>query len=218
MQKAGSAFTAQALPRLNDILAALTNDQPIADIKAAMAAVLGETASLDRAVTAVTAQSQSVSNLIFGDLNQLAAIGAGLSSQAAGLQGRLGDARGQEAAAQKRYYYLIALGPLGLVGLAAALALYLQLKSDINGIESTISNLKAQINALAAMQSACSALSADFQGVITRTANVRNVTDLLADAIRQMNNDLNIGSDRVTLEIVVRAATAEVTSLGIDLA
>jgi len=217
LQQTGSAYVAQAVPQLNDILSILVNNQPILDIKAGMAAVLAETASLNDVVSAATEQSEAVSNLVFGEFNQLAAIDAGLASQATSLQGQLGAAQGEEAAAQKRYYYLIALGPFGLVGLAVALGLYLKWKSDVNDIESSISNLNAQINVLTSMQSACNALGADFQSVVARTSDVRNTTDLLGSSIRQINSDLNLGSDRITLEIVVRAAIAEITALGIDL-
>jgi len=217
MQQTGSAFVARAVPELNDIMAMLTNNQPIVDIKAKMSAVLDQTASLDNVVMAVTKQAESISSLIFGDFNQLAIIEAGLSGQATNLQGQLGAAQGEEAAAQKRYYYLIALGPFGLIGLAAALALYLKLKSDVNDIQSSISNLNAQINVLTAMQSACNALGTDFQSVIARTSDVRNAMDLLGGSIQQINNDLNNGSDRITMEIVVRATITEITALGIDL-
>jgi hypothetical protein len=217
MQQAGSSFSQTALPQLNDIETMVSNEQPVAAIKARMAAVLGEAQPLQSTVEEVSGQVASVSSLIFGYFNQLAAIESNLTTQMTALQGDLGNAESEEDAARKRYYYLIALGPFGLVGLSVALGLYLKWRSDVNGYESQISSLNAQINAIMAMKSACQQMGTDFQAVIAKSSGVRNSTDFLTGSIMNIDHDVGTGTNHTVLGIMVRAAITEVTNLGVDM-
>lgn len=217
MQLAGAGFVQTALPELNAIETLITNEQPLVSIKAEMARVLGRANVLDASVNQVTAQINSVSTLVFGDFNQLATIEAGLTTQMTTLHAQLGDAQGQEDAAKTRYYYLIALGPFGLVGLAVAFGLYMKWRSDVNGYESQISSLNGQINSLTAMRSACQLMGTDLQGVIAKASGIRNSVGSLTGSIQGINTDLSLGSSYIVLCVLVRAAITEVTTLGVDM-
>jgi chromosome segregation ATPase len=217
MQQAGSSFSQTVLPQLNDIETMVSNEQPVPAIKARMAAVLGEAQTLQSTVEQVSGQINSASSLIFGYFNQLAAIESELTTQMSALQGALGNAESEEDAAKKKYYYLIALGPFGLIGLSVALGLFLKWRSDVNGYESQISSLNAQINALTGLKSACQHMGTDFQAVITKNSGVRNSTDFLTSSIMNINNDVSTGTNHTVLGIMVRAAITEVTTLGVDM-
>ena len=217
VQSTGTAFVRQALPQLNEILTASSNGSPVSAIEQQLAVVLAEITATDNAVAAVSSQSAALATLVFGDFKQLATIEANLAAQMTSLQGQLGAAQGEQEAAQKRYYYLLALGPFGLVGLATALGLYLKWKSDVNGIGSQISGLNGEISALAAMQSACELIQSDFQAVIDAIAKVQNLALLLRDSIVQIDNDMKDGGTPLVWQIKVRAAITEITAFGIDI-
>jgi hypothetical protein len=216
MQKAVSSFVQIAIPQLNTIETMVWGNQPLPQIKAAMANVQNEATALRSSVDGTSGQINTASSQVLGYFGQLATTESGLTAQMRTLQGHLGDAQGEEDAAQKRYYYLLALGPFGLPGLAVALGLYFKWKSDVNGYESQISSLNAQINLFNAMKEACRLMGLDFQGVVTKLAGVRISVDILASDILTIESDLDSGSALPVIGIMVKAAITEVTTLGVD--
>ncbi len=217
LQQAMARFTQTALPQLNAIHQSISSGTgTLPTVTAAVATVLGEANTLQSTVTAASTQINAASTQVLGYFDQLAAIEATLTTQMTALQGQLGDAQSEEDAAQKRYYYLLALGPFGLIGLAVALGLYLKWKSDVNGYESQISSLNASINSLNAMKGACQQLGGDFQVVMSKISGVDNAVDFLASELLSINSDLQSGSSLPVIGIMVTAAITEVTTLGID--
>lgn len=217
MQKTGARFVTNALAQLNELLGLIASGQPMSDLKPKLALVLGEVGAMETTVDKVSAQIAVFSTMVFGDFNQLATIQANLGNQMSALNGQLTNAQGEEDAARKRYYYLLALGPFGLIGLAVALGLYFKWRSDVNGYESQISALNAQIGTFMAMQNACKLLDSDFRSVISKTSGVKNTTDFVNASLQEINKDLGAGVDRTTLDIVVRASITEVTTLSVDI-
>ncbi len=216
LQKAVSSFVQSAIPQLNSIETMVSGGQPLPQIKAAMANVQNEATALKSSVDGTSGQINAASSQVLGYFGQLATIESGLTQQMTTLQGQLGDAQGEEDAAQKRYYYLLALGPFGLVGLAVALGLYLKWKSDVNDYQSQISSLNTQINSLSAMNLACQQMGNNFQGVVAKISGVRNSVDFLASDILTIESDLDSGSALPVIGIMVNAAITEVTTLGVD--
>jgi hypothetical protein len=216
LQKTVADFVRIATSQLNGAETLIAGNQPLAAIKAAMATVRGEADTLKSKVDGLSSQISAASSRILGYFNQLATVESALASEMGILRGQLGTAQGEESAAKSKYYWLIALGPFGLIGLAVALGLYLKWQSDVNGYESQIAALNGQISALVAMKSTCQQLGTDFQGVVTKISGIRNSGDFLASDILTINTDLDAGSALSVIGIMVKAAITQVTTLGVD--
>ena len=216
MQTEIGGFVQTAIPELNEIETMASEKSPLPDIEAKIATVVGETNTLKPLVQEATDKINSAMSQVLGYFNQLAGIESDLTSQMTTLQGKLGNAKGEEEATKKRYYYLLALGPFGLIGLAVALGLYLKWKSDVNDYESQISSLNTQINSLKAMKSASQLMGSDFQLVVTKISGVKNSVDFVANDVLKISSDLDSGTALLIIDIMVKAAITEVTTLGID--
>ena len=216
LQGTVSVFVNQATPQLNAIETQLKSNQPMDEIKTAVDVVCGEANTLNTSVIRVIASIQSTITIIEGNFNQLDAVQKDLTNQMTQLQGQLGDAQSRESAAEKKYWYLLALGPFGLVGLAAALALYLSIKNEVDGYQKEINGLNSQIAALNSMKVSTGQLSASFQTVITSVSGVKNSVSFLSNDILEIQTDLSLGDSRTVIEIAVTAALNEVNTLGID--
>ena len=187
-----------------------------AQIKTKMAVVVQLVGQLQSSVNQLATEVNSASQQLFGYFNQLSAIESQISNQMAGLQGQLGNAEGEEEAAKKRYYYLLALGPFGLAGLAVALGLYLKWRSDVNGYQNQINSLNGQIGSLSAMNAATRTLGQGFQGLVSKLSGVKNSVDFLATEVLAIDDDLNENDAPFVIGLKVRAAITEVNTLGID--
>jgi hypothetical protein len=216
-QGKGTGFVATALPQLNEIETMLSNNANLPQIKAQMAVVMQEVLPLQSAVHQLVTEVSSASQTLFGYFNQLASIEAQINDQMTSLQGQLGNAQGELDAAKKRYYYLLALGPFGLIGLAVALGLYLKWRNDVNGYENQINQLNGQIASLSAMNAASHALGQGFQGLVAKLSGVKNSVDFLASEVLAIDSELNANDAPIVIAIKVRAAITEVNTLGIDL-
>jgi len=220
MQTAVSSFVQIAIPELNNIEKMVSGNQPLPNIKAAVANVQSEASTLKSSVVEVSTQLKQVSSQAFGYFNQLHTIGSSLTAQIVTLQSQLGNAQSAQKAAKKKYYYLIALGPFGLVGLSVALGLYLKWRSEVNDYESQIRSLSTQINLFSAMKLTCQLLVTDLQEVVTQTSGIKNSVDFLISDILAISSDLDLGSGSAAflsvIDMKVKAAIAEVTTLGVS--
>ena len=216
MQKSVTGFVQQATPELNKIEAMVSGNQPLPQIKTAIANVQTEASGLQTSVNETSAKIQAASSQVLGYFGKLATIESNITGQMTTLQGQLGNAQSEEEAAKKKYYYLLALGPFGLVGLAVALGLYLKWTSDVNGYENQIRSLNAQISSLNAMKSACQLMGTDFQGVVSKISGVKNSVNFLVSDILEVESDLDSGSPLPIIEIKVKAAITEVNTLDVD--
>jgi hypothetical protein len=129
----------------------------------------------------LTTAIDTVSSEVLGYLGQLAPIENTLSSQATTLNGQLLTAKAEEEAKKKDYYWLIALGPFGLIGLAIALPIYFKLKAEVDNYETQIGTLNAQISHLNAMRSACQFMGGEMQDLVTKVSGLKNAIDFMAD-------------------------------------
>lgn len=216
MQAAVNEFVNQAIPQLNAIKEMAEKSQPVDQIKPAMDVVQQESNNLKTLVDNASAQIKQASNEVMGYFNQLAQVNSDLTGQITSLQGQLGDAQSEEAAAQKKYYYLLALGPFGLIGLSVALGLYLKWKSDVNDLQSQISALNSQIAVLNSMKLASQQLGTDFQGIVDKISGVQNTVEFVASDLLEIDSDLETGTSLPVITLKVTAAITEVTTLGID--
>lgn len=74
----------------------------------------------------------------------LSSVLSGLHDDISSLTAQINTARDKASAAKKKYYAMIALGPFGVAGLAAALAVYLTTKKETQSLERKMSDLRQQ--------------------------------------------------------------------------
>lgn len=218
LQQAAAAFVQMATPQLAQVQAMLSANAPLPGIKAAMSALQQQAQQLQGMASGTAGTLTGQTAQLMGYFNQLASVEAGLQSQATALQGQLGDAQSELDAAQKRYYYLLALGPFGLAGLAVALGLYLKWKSDVGDLQGQIGGLHGQIAALNGMQAACQQLGADCQTLAGSVSGVRNAVNFLVSDLLEVSSDLDAGDATVVIALMATAAGTELATLGTDAA
>lgn len=217
LQTTVTAFVQQAELQLKEAGEQVSGDTPLTKVKATMVEVQNEASNLKAKVDNVTVNITAAADNVAGYSNQLATVESDLNKQKAELQGQLNAARNKEAAAKKKYYYLIALGPFGLVGLSVALALYLKWKGEVNGLERKQSALSAQISRHTMMVAATKQLGLDFNNLSTKISSVKNTVDFLSGDIGTIIADVEEpNTSRATIEVYIKAAEAEVSTLAVD--
>ncbi|MEH0019220.1 MAG: hypothetical protein V6Z89_06180 [Desulfobacter sp.] len=218
LQSNVSAFTAKALPQLNEANQALENKTPLDQIKSMVLPVKSMAQELQSSVADSTGTFTSAMQEVNGYPNRLAGVVNELNQQKTELQGKLNNARSEESATKKKYYYLIALGPFGLIGLAAALALWQTWKSKVSDLESEQSRLSAQISTLNSFVAAINQIQSDFTDLVNKINNVKNSLDILAGDISNTITDLEDSSHSSVAQVYISAAIAEVNTLAKDAA
>ena len=210
------AFLASAKPSLDNVIDQLAQGadgqsvaSTIADIASKMAAFQSTSSTL------VTAATGAMSTLTTS-FTTLSGIEGTLQTQIAGLQGQLGTASGEMTATQKRYYYLLALGPFGLVGLSVALALYLKWKGDVSNLQAQINSLNSQIASLQSIISSCKALATSESLVLQDLTNLKNSINSVSSDFTEIEQDLAGTTDPTLLQTVARAADAMLVTLEAD--
>jgi len=148
-----------------------------------------------------------------------AQISADLNRQKTELAGKLEAAKNQKAAAQKKYYYLLALGPFGLAGLATALGLYLDWSSKVNDIEAEQNRLHAKIVRIESMEAAMNQLKSDVEVLSTSLLSVKNSVDMVCADIQTIKDDIhNSDVPSSVLTVHINAAKTQVDVLKMDAA
>lgn len=216
LQSKVGVFVNSTNPELKTIEAMLTSNQSLEDIKTAVEKLCDEASALTASATQALTTIRQLISTMYGYFNQLASIQKGLTSQRTNLEGQLGEAQGRENAAKQKYYYLIALGPFGLIGLVVALALYEHIKSEVNGYERQISGLNSQISSLNVLKKTTGQLGNEFRNVISKVTSVKNTVSFVSNDILQIRSDMALGETRIVIEIAIKAAKTEMKILSID--
>ncbi|KAI6661634.1 hypothetical protein LOD99_13507 [Oopsacas minuta] len=216
LQEVIRSFVMSALPQMEDILMKLEHNDSLNEISDMVNRLDEEANELNSQVTQELTTIQGIITTTNGYFNELASIQNDMNAQLITLQSNLVYAQNQENKASKKYYYLLALGPFGLAGLAAALAAYEAIKKQVSGYEGQISSLNTQIASLNSMIAATGQLTTDFQLLINCLSGVKNSVSFIADDILQIQTDLNEGDARSVIEIAINAGITEVKALSID--
>lgn len=214
LQSTTQAFVADMTPRLANVMTQLQGSTPLSEITPELTAIQQSSSEVHTGVVAVADQIMALKVTVDGYDAQLAAVTNTLAGQMAGLQAKLGTARDNAAAASKKYYWLIALGPFGLIGLAAALAAYEVIRTEVAGYEQQASAAQAQIARLQAMVVATRQLMADFGDVGMKTQDVVNALEFLGNDIMQLVTDTSTGTSRPQLILFAQAAQTELATVG----
>ena len=209
-------YVESALPQLDTIETMLANNVPLEEIRTAVDNLRKETDFLNTILDPVMLCIEETIETMYGYPDQLTSILAGIIKQRTVLQGQLGYAENREKAAKKKYYMLIALGPFGLAGLAAATAAYLSIKKEVNGYKSEISALNSQIDSLNIMITATGQLYTDLGNVTSSVTSVKNAVSFVSNDILEIESDLSSEDARIVIAIKVKATITEVKTLAID--
>ena len=178
----------------------------LSDIAHNMLAFQSQANSLLTSATAATSQ-------LTASFTTLSNVEGTLQGQISALQAQIGSAQGELDAARKRYYYLLALGPFGLVGLAVALALYLKWKGNVSDLQNQISSLNAQIQPIQNMISSCQSLATVESQLLQSITSLKNAIDAVGSDFSEILTDLQSNTNPIVLELTVRAAHSTVTIL-----
>ena len=148
---------------------------------------------------------------------QLATIESQLNAQIVAQQAQLRSLQSQEASARSHYYYLIALGPFGLVGLVAALILYQNMQSQVNSLQAQVNAQAAQLSRLKSMAVVTTQMHADLSALDTCLSSINNaVTILCADIVVIIEDTEQTDKTRAVIKVYVIAAKQTVDTLGVD--
>lgn len=213
VQQAVLDYCASALPELQTILTQLKAGADPSSVSAKLTDIANRFAQLQAQTKPLSGDASSVRAAITAAASQIASLESSLDSQIANLNGEIGAAQSKEKAAKDKYYYLIALGPLGLIGLAAALALYEHWSGEVDDLQKSIASLRAQIVPIKGMVAACQQLGDAGTGMLTAISNLDNTVDAVGSDGQEIV--ANLGESK-EVELFVAATIGAIQTLQRD--
>ncbi len=210
------------VPRIEDALSqaetALQQGKPLGEVKVLIDAANTEARGLETTANDVSDLLGKARNSIAAYSNDLAGIENQIGKEIAALNGELGNLKSKRDAAKKKYYWLIALGPFGVAGLAAALALYLKFKHDVDHLQGEINGKQKQVDKQKALVTAVKSLNGDFDTLVDKVSGIKNAVGFLSDDIGRVISDLEHEGNRTIIELFVKAAQTEAKEVAADVA
>jgi hypothetical protein len=201
---------------LDNAIAELAKGGGAAQVSSTIAGITSTISGFQTQATSLLSGLNAATTQVTGSFTTLSNVEGSVQSQIATLQGQVNAAKGQLEAAQKRYYYLLALGPLGLAGLAIALGLFLHWRSQVSDLQNQVNALNDQIRPLQLMIGACKSLAANQGIALQRMTNVKNVIDTAAADFTEVLKDLSASTSAATLELLLRACQGMLVTLEAD--
>ncbi|MEW8388700.1 MAG: hypothetical protein AB2660_14355 [Candidatus Thiodiazotropha sp.] len=212
-------FVLFAKHEIDKDLSYLKGTSPLSETETLILEVKKGAAQLSEQVSNIAKQISDLSSEVTGFATSLYKIESEINHQKAAIQGMLNKAIEKENAANKKYLYLLALGPFGLVGLATAFGLYAELKSEADGYAKQVSAHSSQISRLSSMVNATTQLASDFVDLSSKTQDLKNGINFLAGDILEILKDTGSNNEhRKTIIVLLIATQAEINSLSADAA
>ncbi|MDN7184562.1 hypothetical protein M0D69_42430 [Caballeronia sp. SEWSISQ10-4 2] len=209
-------FITSAKPSLDSVIVQLAHGANGQLVSTTIAGIASQMAAFQSTSSSVVTTATSAMSTLTTSFTTLSGIEGALQTQIAGLQGQLGTASGEMEGTQKRYYYLLALGPFGLVGLSVALGLYLKWKGEVSDLQGEINSLNSQIASLQSIVLSCKALATSESQVLQDLTNLKNAIDAVISDFTEIEHDLAGTTDPTLLQTVARAADAMLVTLEAD--
>jgi hypothetical protein len=210
------SYVERAQSQLNQIERLLADNAPLELVLPQLKALQVDSCDVKGSVDSLALKIVGSANQVFGFANPLAAVQSQLRSQKISLQEQLSNARSEQEAIHKRYLYLLALGPFGLVGLATALGLYFKWKSDADNLEAQVNAANLQISRLDIMMCATNQLIADFRDLSSKITGVKNTIDFLAADISTIITNTEQAGGGTAIELYIKAALFQILTLKCD--
>ncbi len=217
-QSTALAFAPKATEQLEAVEKQLEAKAPADQVLAA----LNEISSAAKKVLATMANADAITraatNEVAGYSNQLAQIETQLNEKKTALVGAMNTAKDDAAAAKSKRWYWLLLGPFGIAGAAAALALFITETNKANDLESQANALQAQISRQNALVAATKQMGNDFVALLSRIQNLQNASNIVGSDIDELLQDAKGGDTSLVIQLHVKAAISEVATLAADAA
>lgn len=217
VQSATLGFAGTASSTLDSALAMVDTD--LSGALTALQSLQKEATATQGIVDARIDGVQSEVAALDGDVQTLVKKAVALDAQVSALQAQVASKKAEAAKAKKKELYLIALGPLGLIGLAAAIAVYEKLQSEVNDLDGQAATAAAQQRQVAAARTAVQTLDGDARRLVASLGNVRNALDFVSnDIARDIDNAKAAEKSGVTniVKLFIQASISEVATLRSD--
>ena len=210
-------FTVQATAQLNTALDYVTGEKDLAQVGLILQQVHLEALKMQAEAGKTSGQVSTAVGAITDFPNQLTPISKKLHDENVALSVQLEAAQKEESSTKKNYYYLLALGPLGLPGLAVALVLYSKWSNEVNALKAKQSAISASMDNLTIMTTAVGQLSVEITNLSSGLLRVKTAVEIVIGDLKTIVDDVDKRDiDRVVIEMRIRAALVQVNTLAID--
>ena len=215
LQKSILDFSGNSIPELEQIIRDLDNGADPTSEKTKLLTLAQQFSALKSQSGSLHQMVINATNTISGQSTAIAQTEQQLRSQIANLDGEIAAAKAQRDAAQKKYYWLLALGPFGLIGLSVALGLYLKWKGDVDALGQQINALSAQIIPFQAMLHASATLGTASSGLINVIGQLDSAVDAVSSDMGEIIANLSSPDD---LKLFITATIGMIRTLEADAA
>lgn len=220
--KALQASAKAGMPKIDAGLAKALTDldagKPLSDVMVSVKAASAVAATLEAEAEAVSMTASKMRGTVAGFSQDLAKVAHGIDQEITTMNATLLMLESKRDAEQKRYYLLLLLGPFGLIGLAVALALYEEMKGNVDKLSQQIRDQEAQIQQAKSLIGAVKVLNKDFGILASNASGLQNALSFLSSDIAEIIDDLEHAEARSAIKAYIVAAQAEAKEVAEDAA
>ncbi|MGF1735087.1 hypothetical protein [Photobacterium satsumensis] len=207
-------YVEKVRPQLNEMLSLAEKQAPVNVIMPLQEQVMGLTEAHQTQYSALLTDIQNHARNIDNTVSKIANITSELRKEEASINAQLDSKRSELESAKKKYYYLLALGPFGLVGLATALALYTKFKGEENELAGKAQQLSNRLNMVKTMEASLHTLSQEVGNLLNSLSSLSNGVGLIRGDLENIMQDVSQSPINYTvLTIHIHAALAQVEEL-----
>ncbi|EGQ9205189.1 hypothetical protein NMR54_003463 [Vibrio cholerae] len=219
IQSDTAPYVEKVKPLLNEMLALADKKAPVNDIMPLQEQVMELTEAHQTQYGALLTDIQNHARNIDSAVSNIANITSELRKEEASINAQLDAKRSELESAKKKYYYLLALGPFGLVGLATALALFNKLKGEENTLAGKAQHLSNKLHMVKTMEFSLNTLSQEVGNLLNALSSLSNGVSLIRGDLDNIMQDVFQSPINYTvLAIHIHAALAQVEELEQDAA
>jgi hypothetical protein len=215
-QKSINGYCASARTAINQALADLSAGKDLSVVLNDIKASVNGVHTMQQGINGMNTTVKTSKNQLIGLEQQLTAINTHLTNQIISLQVHLTSEEQSIAAKRKNYLYLLALGPFGLIGLAAAgIAIAVQ-EGQIASLRGEMAKQQATVAQTRMLQVGMSHLGTTMSSIVNGLSTLKNAIDFLAGDLDTIATDLTTGKNSGQLQIYLHTALSQITSLEQD--
>jgi hypothetical protein len=218
-QTLATGFAGPAMGTLDGVSAQVSANNIAGALSAIQTLQTQATETQDK-ILQIVQQTQSANSQANGWVATIATTQARLTAQKNSLQAQLDSKRSDADSAKKKELYLIALGPLGLVGLAVAMGIYSKLQSEVDDLNNQANDIANQLNTVTATGVSVGALQADLQSGVGAISSLRNAVEFVSTDVGNVIASLSASSDPknsiTVITLFVQTCRTELTTVLAD--
>ncbi|MCU7889846.1 MAG: hypothetical protein KZQ59_17800 [Candidatus Thiodiazotropha sp. (ex Lucinoma aequizonata)] len=220
IQSTSLDFAGNAKSQLNSALTAVNNND-LSNALGILQKTQNQADNVKATINRDADQIQSTFSQFNGYTQTLGSQITSLNAQLSSLQSQLASKRSEAASAKNKELYLIALGPFGLVGLAAAMALYEEMEKSVHKLERSAYDVANKLATVRAAQQSVETLQSNFRSVIGNVSNLKNAGEFVSNDIAKNIGDVEAAekSENVIIaKLFIQTSLSEVSTLSADAA